>query len=204
MVGTTPYGMGGVRSVSGNNVLQSTQTSQSGELLLSNAANTVGVDTGSLTINGVEYFTAAANTAYLKVGAGTLVVGGAAANDTINADALYVQAGTLQLNKTGGVAALPTGVTTTIGNAAYGRGLATVQMGPSATANQIAITDSVVVEPSANSTWRPTMSTSSFGTLQIGRSVTSSGDVEIGNATLTIPATRRIRQRRHHPTSPAS
>ena len=125
-LGNTLMGTGGVRSVGGSNVLASSLTNQAGIVLTSVVQSAIGADGGStLTVNGVLNFNGQ-NT--LKVGTGTLVLAGAAAN--VGGGATFVNEGTLLLNKTGAVNAITNNLT--IGDNRGGQDADVVQYGAAA------------------------------------------------------------------------
>ncbi len=182
--GNAPIGGGGIRSVSGNNTIQSSITNQAGTLVtLSAANNSVGVDTGStLTINAVVNETQQT----FKTGQGVLVLGGATSNT--GAGATLIQDGILRLNKLGSANALNS--TVTVGdNGSSGGNTDVLQFGPNAGNFQVASGTTVIVQSTGKLDLATYNRTETIGALQLIKGILNSADVEIGNGQLSLTST---------------
>src|SRR5262249_25752379 len=124
--GSNNFPTGAIRSTSGNNTW-------AGNVVLGGspaAVNYFGVDAGSLTITGL-ISESVSGSGLAKVGAGTLVLAGSSVNTFTGGTTIYQ--GTLQLDKSGTVAALGNGAVV-VGDGGGGQDADVLQFGPAGTA----------------------------------------------------------------------
>lgn len=87
-----------------------------GNITVASINTVIGVDAGDLIQNGTGVFGFGTSLNMIKVGGGTFELGGTLANTVTTSGSVFVNAGTLRLNKTAAVNAIPATVTLTIGD----------------------------------------------------------------------------------------
>ncbi|HEX3658961.1 MAG TPA: autotransporter-associated beta strand repeat-containing protein [Pirellulales bacterium] len=172
--GTNVLGTGALHSLSGNNDI-------GGVITLGTTNVGIGVDSGTLTLGTISQ---AGNTGLgiVKLGAGSLDLAGATTNTMTGITT--VNAGTLLLDKTGSANAVSGGTLVIGGDERGAADSAIVQVGPYSGSAQLPGT--VVVGANGLLNMAPNDESNAFGVLDLTVGPTSSADVEVGLAMMTL------------------